>query len=153
MIISYILAHLGLILSCVLGVVALSAVAVFAKNWKAAVAAVVLTIAGLAYQEADLGGYKRRLNEEAQAQVAILNGRIATLAAITKAYNERSIADAAKITELETQASETPKNDGSCFDAPTAHRVRSIGSAAPVAAPVPTRRPTNLLPRSLRRAR
>ena len=153
MVLSYIVAHLGLILSVVVGTVALSAFAVFAKNWKAAVAALVLVGAGLAFQEADLGGYKRRVSEEAQEQVAILNGRLATLSAVTKAYNERSVMDAAKITELEDQARATPTNDGVCLDANSARRVRAIGGPVPLAAPVSPKRRPSVLPWRRGRAR
>jgi cell division protein FtsB len=123
---SYLGAHWTLIIVVVLAVAVLGYLAFILKNWKAALAAVVLVMAGLAYQSADLAGYKRRVNEEAQAQVKLLNSRLAVLEAVSKAYNARAAYDAATIKKLEDEAKETPANSDQCLPADAARRVRSI---------------------------
>ena len=141
---SYIGAHWFLILSVVGIAAGLSAFAWFTKNWKAALAAIVLVFFGLAYQSADLGGYKRRLNEEKAQEIALLHDRLATMSMITSLDTQRVLSDAKLNTQLERLAFETPPNAGACLDRASARRVRSIGSEQPLAAPTSPRRHSSL---------
>lgn len=125
-VLSYIGANFALILVVVLLVVALGAIAWFAKNWKVAIAAILLVCAGLGYQQIDKNAYQRRVSEEAAAQVKVLQGRLDTLTAVSQADAERALAASAVITELERTASLTPPNDGPCLDANAASRVGDI---------------------------
>lgn len=143
---SYIGAHWFLILSVILGTAGLAAFAWFTKNWKAALAAIVLVFAGLAYQSADLGGYKRRIDEEKAQQIQTLQNRILTLSIISAKDNQQAIADAYTNSKLKDLASETPRNDGPCLDAAAAHRVWAVRQLASGAAPLPARRVSNVLP-------
>lgn len=145
--ISYIFAHWFLILSVITGTVALVAFAWFAKNWKAAVAAVVLVMAGLFYQSADIGGYKRALDERKAEQIRMLNDRIATLSLINAADTQRVLSDAKLNNQLEDLSRDTPPNTGACLDRAAAGRVRSIGpQSVPGAVAPPARRHPKLLP-------
>lgn len=123
---SYIGSNFALILVVVLAVVALGAVAWFAKNWKVAVAALLVLGAGLAYQHIDKTAYQRRVSEEAAAEVATLKGRLATLQKQTAADAERAKADAAYIESLEALAGETPPNNTPAIDKSTANRIGAI---------------------------
>lgn len=123
---SYIGSNFALILIVVLAVVALGAIAWFAKNWKVAVAALLVLGAGLAYQHIDKTAYQRRVSEEAAAEVATLKGRLATLQKQTAADAERAKADAAYIDSLEALVSETPANDKPALDQSTAGRIGAI---------------------------
>ncbi|UGA46809.1 hypothetical protein HU230_0012500 [Bradyrhizobium quebecense] len=145
--ISYIGAHWLLILAVLLGVIALGAFAWFAKNWKAAVAAVVLVVAALTYQHADLGGYKRRLDEEKAEQIKTLTSRIATLSLITSMDNQVSLANAQTLKKLESLSLDTPPNAGACLSRDAARRVRAVRTdEALPAAPAPSRH-SGLFPR------
>jgi apolipoprotein N-acyltransferase len=123
---SYIGTNVALIVVVALLVIALGAVAWFAKNWKVAVAAVLILAAGLAYQQIDKNAYERRVSEEAAEKVKTLQARIDTMNQINQANAERAIEDATKIAEMERIASETPANAGACLDRDAAGRVRSI---------------------------
>lgn len=123
---SYITSNFALILIVTLAVVALGAVAWFAKNWKVAVAAVVVLAAGLAYQHIDKTAYQRRVAEEAAQQVKVLQGRLDTLQAVNVADVERALAANARIQELEALARQTPANDAECFSEDAAKRVGDI---------------------------
>lgn len=123
---SYIGSNFALILVVVLAVVALGAVAWFARNWKVAVAALLVLGAGLAYQQIDENAYQRRVSEEAAAQVETLKGRLVTLQKQTAADAERAKADAAYIESLEALASETPANDKPAIDQGTANRIGAV---------------------------
>lgn len=123
---SYLGANFALVLVVVLAVVALGAVAWFAKNWKVAVAAACVLAAGLAYQQVDKTAYQRRVSEEAAARVAVLQGRLDTLQAVNTADAERALAANARIAELEVLAAQTPANDASCLPEDAAKRVGDI---------------------------
>lgn len=123
---SYIGAHWFLILSVLGGTAGLVAFAWFTKNWKAALAAVVLVMAGLFYQSADLGGYKRALDEAKAREITLLTGRLALAGLLTAADTHSALADAAARKQLEDLASETPPNAGACLDAAAAHRVWAV---------------------------
>lgn len=123
---SYIGSNFALILVVVLAIVALGAVAWFARNWKVAVAALLVLGAGLAYQHIDKTAYQRRVSEEAAAEVATLKGRLATLQKQTAADAERAKADAAYIESLEALAGETPPNNTPAIDKSTANRIGAI---------------------------
>ncbi len=140
-----------LIASLTLTTVALGAFAWFAKNWKAAVAAVVLVAAGFAYQQADLGGYKRRLDEEKAAQIELLQTRLLTLAIVSEKDHQQVISDNFLNSKMKQLASETPKNDGPCLDADAARRVWAIRGTVSGPAPVPARRHSILFPRGDKR--
>jgi positive regulator of sigma E activity len=81
---SYWAANFALIIVVTLAVVALGAVAWFAKNWKVAVAAAAVLAAGFAYMQIDKSAYQRRVAEEAAAQVKLLQGRSTPLGRSTK---------------------------------------------------------------------
>lgn len=123
---SYIGSNFALILVVVIAVVALGAVAWFAKNWKVAVAALAVLAAGLAYQHIDKNAYQRRVSEEAAAQVKVLQGRLDTLAKQSAADAARAKADADYIEALEALASETPPNDTPAIDKGTANRIGAV---------------------------
>jgi apolipoprotein N-acyltransferase len=123
---SYLAAHFGLIIVVTLAVVALGAVAWFAKNWKVAVAAAAVLAAGFAYMQIDKNAYQRRVAEEAAAQVKLLQGRLDTVGAINKAYTDRYLTDQKALSDLKRIARETPKNDAACLPLDAARRVRSI---------------------------
>lgn len=123
---SYLGANLALVLVVVLAVVALGAVAWFAKNWKVAVAAVVVAAAGLYAQQFDKNGYDRRVAEEVAEQTKVLQDRLNTLQAVNTADAERALAANARIAELETLAAQTPANDNQCLPEDAAKRVGDI---------------------------
>jgi cell division protein FtsB len=123
---SYLGSNWVLVIICVLAVIVLGYLAFILKNWKIALAAIVLVCFGLAYQKANMDGYKRRVNEEAAAQVKLLNDRIATMTLVTALDAQRAKDDQEKISELERLASETPPNTGVCLDADATRRVRAI---------------------------
>lgn len=123
---SYIGANWALILVVALGIIALGAVAWFAKNWKVAVAALLILGAGLAYQHIDKTAYQRRVSEEAAERLAVLQRRLDAVNTINQAHVERAINDAAEISRLEALASATPANAVPCFDSDTAGRVSRI---------------------------
>lgn len=123
---SYIGSNFALILVVVLAVVALGAVAWFARNWKVAVAAILVLCVGLAYQHVDKTAYQRRVSEEAARDKKVLQGRLDTLQKQTAADAERAKADAAYIESLEALASETPANDKPAIDQGTANRIGAI---------------------------
>jgi hypothetical protein len=136
-----------LIISVILGVIGLVAFAWFAKNWKAALCAILLVVAGLAYQSADLGGYKRRLDEEKAAEISLLRNRLATLSLVTSMDAQRALSDAKLNEQLKDLARDTPKNDSPCLDAAAARRVWAIRGSEPLAATVRTGRVSKLLQR------
>lgn len=120
-------------------------------NWRttlyATLVALALSGAGFAYYTIEKRGYERRVAENAAAQVETLQRRLGALQLTAAADAARATADREQIDKLETQARETPKNDGVCLDADAARRVRAIGgSSSPVAAPVPAKRHSKLLP-------
>lgn len=125
-VLSYLGANFALVLVVVLAVVALGAVAWFAKNWRVAVAAVGVLAAGLAYQQIDKTAYQRRVSEEAAAKVAVLQGRLDTLRDVNQADAERALAANARIAELEARAGSTPANDTACLPEDAAKRVGDI---------------------------
>jgi predicted negative regulator of RcsB-dependent stress response len=130
---SYLGSKFALIIVVFLAVVALGAVAWFAKNWKVAVAAALVLAAGFAYMQIDKSAYQRRVAEEAAAQIEMVRselktaqGRLATLQKISDADAKRAFDDAKRIDELETMATATPRNDGAALDAATAKRIGAI---------------------------
>lgn len=123
---SYIGANFALILVVVLAVVALGAIAWFAKNWKVAVAAALVLLAGLAYQHIDKTAYQRAIAEQKAREVALLQARIDTLSDINNANAARAIQDEVKINKLREQASQTPANTADCLDENAAGRVGGI---------------------------
>ena len=123
---SYIGSNFALILVVVLAVVALGAVAWFAKNRKVAVAAVVVLGLGLAYQQIDKNAYQRAVAEQAAAKVAVLQGRLDALNKVAEADAARAAEDALYIAALEANAGITPPNNGPCLDADAAKRIGGI---------------------------
>lgn len=123
---SYVGSHWELIIVVVLGVLALGAIAYFLKNWKAAVAAIVLACAGFAYQTADMAGYNRAVNEQVAKKTEQLEFRIKLANEIADDYAVKAEKDNKKIDELEKSASETPKNYNTCFDVDTSGRVGRV---------------------------
>ncbi|MGB3042432.1 MAG: hypothetical protein WBB98_04530 [Xanthobacteraceae bacterium] len=123
---SYLGANFALVLVVVLAVVALGAVAWFAKNWKVAVAALVVAAAGLYAQQFDKNGYDRRVAEEVAEKTKVLQGRLDTLRDVNQADAERALAANARIAELEALAAQTPENDAPCLPEDAAKRVGDI---------------------------
>jgi len=123
---SYIGANWALILVVVLAVAALGAIAWFAKNWKIAVAALIVLGLAFTYQQIDKSAYQRRVNEEKAKEVKLLKERIATLSKVNEEHAERAINDATEIGRLEADASVTPANDSPCLDRDAAERVFRI---------------------------
>ncbi|HDA7126298.1 TPA: hypothetical protein O5T86_001302 [Staphylococcus aureus] len=123
---SYVGANWALILVVALAVIALGAVAWFAKNWKVAVAAIAILAAGFAYQQIDKNAYQRRVSEEAAARVKTLEARLDTLNKANDENTERAINDAAEIGRLREMAKATPANDGPCLDIDAAGRVSGV---------------------------
>jgi cell division protein FtsX len=123
---SYLWANFALILVVTLAVVGLGFLAFFLKNWKAALAAVVVLGLGFAYMQIDKNAYQRRVSEEAAERVDALKKQIKNMNEAAEADALRAIEDANKIAELETKANETPANSGACLDIDGARRVRNI---------------------------
>lgn len=113
----------------------LSALSFLITNWRtiAIVSAVLaaLTGAGVLWHNIDKAGYQRKAAEDAAYQVEVLKRRLATIQLTAAVDAERSTKDRTYIDKLETQARETPKNDGVCLDAAAARRVRAIGGTKP----------------------
>lgn len=133
---SYVMAHWELIVVCVLAVAALGYAAFVLKNWKVALAAIIIACCGLAYQGADMAGYNRKVAEDVAAQTQIYKQRVDALNTLALKDAARAKSDAEKIEALQKVADATPKNDNTCFDVGTTRRVRAIGGAKhkPVAA-------------------
>lgn len=123
---SYIGANFALIVVVVLAVLALAAVAWFAKNWKVAVAAGLVLMAGLAYQQIDKTAYQRRVAEEAAQRVQVLQGRLDAVAAAGEADAKRAADNAAALEDLRQKASQTPANAAACLPEDAAKRVGDI---------------------------
>lgn len=144
---SYLGAHWTLFIIVVLGTIGLGALAWFTKNLKYILAAAALVIAGLAYQSSNMDGYKRKVSEDAQAQVRVLQQRLLALSMITQADSQRATADAYLNSQLDTLSRETPHNDGPCLAVSAARRVWAVGQGAkPHTAPIPARRHPIVLP-------
>lgn len=144
----YLAEHWVLIIATVLLVVALSAGAWFLKNWKLALAAIVITCAGFAYQAIDMAATNRQIAKEHAEQLATLQKRILTIAMVSERDAQQAQADQFKQTQLEQLASETPPNNAPCLDAAAANRVwtvRQLANSGP--APVPSRRVSNVFQR------
>jgi hypothetical protein len=104
----------------------LSAIPWLLRNWKLALGALGVLAVVIFLWQVDRRGYQRRVNEEAQAKLVLMQERIDTVEKLNKAYTALVLKDAAAITELERKASETPKNDAACLDRAAAGRVRAI---------------------------
>jgi apolipoprotein N-acyltransferase len=123
---SYIGSNFALILVVTLAVAALGAFAWFARNWKAAVAALALLAAGFTYMQIDKSVYQRRVAEEAASKVRVMEDRLRIMSAISKAYTDSYVVDQNALNELKRRASETPPNNAPCLDRDAARRVQSI---------------------------
>lgn len=123
---SYVWANFALIAVVTLAVVGLAVLAFFLKNWKAALAALVILGAGFAYMWIDKTAYQRRVSEEAAEKVLALENHIKKMNDAAEAHDKRAAEDATKIAELEVKANETPANSGACLDIDSARRVRDI---------------------------
>lgn len=123
---SYVGSNFALILVVGLAVVALGAVAWFAKNWKVAVAAVVVLGLGLAYQHIDKTAYQRAVAEQAAVKIAILQGRLDAITKVAEADAARAQEDALYIAALEASAGITPPNDGPCLPKEAAERIGAV---------------------------
>lgn len=147
---SYFGSHVTLIFIVVLSVVALGALAWFTKNLKYVLGAVVLVIAGLAYQASNMDGYNRRLSEDNAATIKVLKTRILALSMLQAEDGKRAVSDAFLNSQLDALSRATPYNPMPCLDLPAARRVRAIGdlrSLKPNPAPLSPRRLTSLLQR------
>lgn len=122
----YLMAHWVLVLVAVLSVVALGVAAWVFKNWKLALAAIVVAILGFMYQGAVMHGINLQIANEAAGKIEVLEDRIDTLNKTAEAHNARALEDAAQIEKLETEANETPANSSAALDRDAARRVRSI---------------------------
>jgi signal transduction histidine kinase len=142
---SYLGAHWLLFIIVVLATVVLGAAAWFLKNWKLAAAAIVLVIAGLAYQAADMEGYKRKVSEDSAAQVLALSKRLLAVNMAAALDAQRATSDAYLNSKLDALSRETPHNDSTCLDLAATRRVRAITGGISLK-PSPARRLTGLLP-------
>lgn len=122
----YLAAHWGLVIATVLAVLALGVAAFFLKNWKIAVAAVAVSIAGFVYQGAVMSGIQLQMAKDNVAIVKQLKDRLTTMENVSAADTARAIADNEKITELESRASEVHTDNRIGLDAAAVGRVRSI---------------------------
>jgi uncharacterized membrane protein (DUF106 family) len=123
---TYFGAHWLIAIACILGVVAFGAVAWFLKNWKFAVAAIVLAIFGFLYQSAVTDGIKIQMAKDAQQRIEMLQSQIHKLNSANEADAQRAIEDQKTIEQLQEQVNATPKNDASCLDADSARRLHNI---------------------------
>jgi apolipoprotein N-acyltransferase len=123
---SYLGANFALVIVVVLAVLALGAVAWFAKNWKVAVVAVIIAAAGFGAQQFDKNGYDRRVAEDVAQQTKVLQGRLDALAKVAAAYAERAANDADAIAALREQASHTPANNSLALPEDSAKRVGDV---------------------------
>lgn len=123
---TYFGAHWTIAIAAVCAVLAFGALAWFLKNWKCAVVAIGIAVAGFLYQGAVTDGIKIQMAKEAQAKIELLTSRIRTLNKATEEDAARGKADADRIEELEKLANDTPKNDGACLDADAVNRLRNI---------------------------
>lgn len=144
---SYLGAHWTLFLIVVLSAVGLGALAWFTKNLKYVIAAVALTVVGLAYQSSNIDGYKRKAAEDAMEQVHTLQSRLGALQLIAAHDAQQATADAFLNSKLDALSRETPINTGHCLDLSAARRVWAIGSGQALPAPLPARRSPSLLQR------
>lgn len=132
---SYLGSTWALVLVVALVVAALGAIAFFARNWKAAVASVLVLGCGFAYLQVDKNAYARRVAEEAAEKVAALEARINVLNAANESDAMQAIADQARISQLEDQARakapDTPQSRLVCLDRSAARRVSAIRYADP----------------------
>lgn len=143
----YVTSHWTLIIAAVLVVATLSAASWFLKNWKYAAAAIAVAVVGFLYQGAVTSGIKEQAAKDLQVQADTYNGRIATMNTLTLKDGLQAQADDKSNRELETLASDTPKNDSPCLDAAAAHRVWAVRQAA-IAGTTPVRssRVSNVFP-------
>lgn len=132
---SYLGAHWVLVILVTAMTLGLAAASWFLKNWKFAAAAIVLLCAGLAYQAIDMEGYRRKVSEDAQAQVSAISKRLLAVNMSAALDAQRATADAYLNTKLDSLSRETPFNAGACLDIAAVRRVRAIGTAQPVNAP------------------
>lgn len=123
---SYIGSNFALIAVVILAVVALGAVAWFAKNWKVAVAAAAVLAIGLAYQQVDKGAYQRRVSEEAAARVRLLQAHLDVLNKVTADDAKRAQEDAAEMERLRALAGATPTNVTVALPVDAASRIGAI---------------------------
>jgi hypothetical protein len=125
-ILTYFAAHWVLSIATTLTVVALGAAAYVFKNLKFALAAIVVAIAGFAYQGAVMSGVQLQLQKDLAEQNEILKDRAKTIAFLGEFNTKRALEDASKIEQLEKAANETPANSGACIDRAGASRLRNI---------------------------
>jgi Tfp pilus assembly protein PilN len=123
---TYFASHWTLVIACVLGVAGLGAAAFFLKNWKIAVVAVGVAIAGFLYQGAVTDGIKTQMAKDAKERIAFLQEFIDAGNRANEADAKRALEDQKTIEQLQEQVSATPKNDSSCLDAGAAGRLRNI---------------------------
>jgi hypothetical protein len=124
---AYLGSHWVLVIVVTLVVAGLGVAAYILKNLKFALAAIVIAVCGFAYQGAVTSGIQDQMNKDIAAQADLYKGRLNTLSDLALKNAAQAKIDADKIAELESKASETPKNDGACFDADAARRVSNIG--------------------------
>lgn len=123
----YLGSHWIIVIVAILTVVGLGVAAYVLKNLKYALAAIAVAVVGFAYQGAVTSGIQSQLNKDMAAKTEMYEGRINELNKLAANNAFRAKLDANKIDELESKASETPKNDGACLDADAARRVSNIG--------------------------
>ena len=124
--VSYLGTNYALIIAVVVTVIALGAIAWFTKNWQAAVAALVVVVVSLLYQQIDKNAYQRRVSEEATAQVKVLQARLDVLNRVGEADAAQAAKDADEIARLADLAKATPPNAGPCLDEGAAGRIGAV---------------------------
>lgn len=147
---AYLAAHWVLVIITVLVVAGLTAACVILKNLKFALAAVAVAIAGFMYQGAVMSGIQTQMQKDIAEQSEIYRGRVDALNTLALKNAAQANADADKINDLESRASETPKNDGACLDASAASRVRAIGAIKPRSTAASARRYPSLFSKGSR---
>jgi uncharacterized membrane protein YgaE (UPF0421/DUF939 family) len=98
----------------------------FVKNWKVSIGIVVAIAIAIFLFKLERSGYERRVQEEAQEQVIILQRRLGALQLTAAADAKRAEENMKRIAELEEKARETPPNAAACLDRDAARRVRAI---------------------------
>jgi hypothetical protein len=122
----YLIAHWGLVLIATAVVIGLGATAWFLKNLKIAFLAIGLAVVGFMYQGAVMHGIQLQMTRDAAIEKIILQGRADDLENLAIKDAAQAKTDADKITKLEKDARDTPKNNGACLPADAAGRIGRV---------------------------
>jgi len=123
---TYLSANWLLVIIVILAVAIVGVCAFFLKNWKLAVATVVLIVFGLLYQNAVTSGIKIQMTKDAEEKTKLLTDRLDAANKTNDTYAAQAAKDAQTISDLEAKANEIPENDSPCLDSDSVGRLRSI---------------------------